>query len=205
VFAHFVGRFVEADDLPTSNGETRVGREEETMADGLTGVAFELYDRVNHVGRPLANICLAIGYGIFAAGFIVPDALQTILDIIPDSLVLPIGYLITFAYPAIYALLTLVAAYSAVTLRSEGTDWTRADRGRIYLAIAFGEWSTHHLLYLMFPATLFWGLLSLVMGVAYAVPVWSMLCIAAVGVIVGNQYMWYYDPEELPSDATPDE
>lgn len=175
------------------------------MAHGLSGVVFELHDRVNHVGRPLANICLAIGYGAFATSFIAPDVLQMILGILPDSLVLPMGYLITFIYPAVYALLTLIAAFGAVNERSNGADWTWSDRIHVYLAIAFGEWSTHHLLYLLFPPTLVWGLLSLSMGIAYAVPVWAMLCIDAVGVIIGNQYMWYHDPEELPPGAAPNQ
>lgn len=170
-----------------------------TMAHGLTGVAFKLYSQVNHVGRPLANICLAVGYGVFATSYLVPDVLQTILGVFPDALVLPMGYLITFGYPAVYALLTLTAAFGAVNERSEGAGWTWSDRIHVYLAIAFGEWSTHHLLYLLFPPTLVWGLLSLPMGIAYAVPVWAMLCVAAIGVLVGNQYMWYHDPEDLPS------
>lgn len=175
------------------------------MADGQTGVALQLHDRINHVGRPLASICLAIGYGTFAASFIAPETLQMILDVLPASLIFRVGYLITFIYPAAYVLLTLIAAYGAVNHRSVGIDSVQTDRGRMYFAIVFGEWSTHHLLYLLFPTTLYWGLRSLVMGIEYAVPVWSMACIAAVGVIVGNRHMWYYDPEDRPPDVARDE
>lgn len=175
------------------------------MTDGPTGVALKLHDRMNHVGRPLASVCLAIGYGTFAASFIAPNTLQMALDILPDSLIFPVGYLTTFAYPAAYALLTLVAAYGAVNHRSVGTDVTRTDRGRMYLAIVFGEWSVQLLLYLLFPAALYWGLLSPLMGIKYAVPVWSMIGITAVGVIVGNRYMWHYDPEDRPPDVALEE
>lgn len=171
------------------------------VARSLTGTALRIRNQIAPVGRPLASFCLAIGYGAFALGLVAPDVLNVALRIIPDALTLPIAYLVSFVYPAAYAVLSLKAAYGAVVERSGGHNWTRRDHIHVYLAIAFAEWTVHHLLYLLFPLALLWGYLTLSMGVAYAVPVWGMLCIAAVGVLVGNRYMWYHDPDSLPPGA----
>jgi hypothetical protein len=110
------------------------------------------------------------------------------------------AYLVTFVYPAAYVVLALVAAYGAVSERVDD-NWNRRDRVHVYLAIAFAQWTLHHLLYVQFPLALIWGYLSLSMGIVYVVPVWGLLSIAVVGVLVGNRYMWYHDPDNLPAGA----
>ena len=75
----------------------------------------------------------------------------------------------------------------------------------MYLSVAFAKWEIHHLLYLLFPLTLLWGMISLSMGTTYAIPVWGMLCVAAVGILVGNRYLWSHDPEALLVEGGRDE
>nr|WP_283102328.1 universal stress protein [Haloplanus sp. XH21] len=66
------------------------------------------------------------------------------------------------------------------------------------MAVAFADWTVHHLLYLFVPSALLWALLTLPMGVAYAVPVWVMLPVAVVGVLVGVT-----DPGTVAGSMTP--
>lgn len=153
------------------------------------------------IGRPLAGACLGVGYLAVALGFFAPDMLNSVLGFVPDPITLRAAYLVTFAYPAAYVVLALVAAYGAVNERSKNAGWNRRDRVHVYLAIAFAEWTLHHLLYVQFPLALIWGYLSLSMGVIYAIPVWGLLGIAVVGVLVGNRYIWYHDPDNLPAGA----
>lgn len=155
-------------------------------------------ERLAPLGRPLAVGCLLTGYATIALQLVAPAALVDVLGVLPDALVLPIGYLVTFGYPAAYAVLELVAAASVVTDRIERT---RRDHIRAYLAEAFGERVLHHLLYLLFPMALIWAMLSLIMGVVYAVPAWGMTALSGAGVIIGNRYAWYYDPDDRRSDA----
>ncbi|WP_435102864.1 hypothetical protein [Halarchaeum sp. P4] len=163
--------------------------------------ALRLHDRVGPVGRRLATACLATGYAGFALAVVAPDLLDAVRGVTPGGTVNAVAYLVTFAYPSTYALLALVAAAGAVTVRGAGSAWSRRDRVHVYLAVAFAEWDVHHLLYIAAPLTLFWALVSPLLGPAYAIPVWAMLCVDVVGILVGNRYMWYHDPGDLPPGA----
>lgn len=169
-------------------------------ASGVAVATLRVYRRVAPIGRPLTGACLGVGYVAVALGLLAPDVLNSVLDFVPDSVMLRTAYLVTFGYPAAYVVLALVAAYGAVSERVDDT-WNRRDRVHVYLAVAFAEWTLHHLLYVQFPLALIWGYLSLSMGVGYALPVWGLLGIAVVGVLVGNRYIWYHDPDNLPAGA----
>lgn len=166
---------------------------------GLTEATLCFYNRISPVGRPLAAACLLVGYVAVVLSFFKPDTLNVVLGVVPGQNSLSVAYFVTFAYPAAYVALALVAAYGAVNDRIDDVDLNRRDRIHVYLAIAFAEWTLHHLLYVQFPLLLLWGNLSLSMGVVYAVPVWALLGIAVVGVLVGNRYLWYHDPDDLPA------
>lgn len=166
------------------------------MTSSPASVALRVRDGLAPLGRPLAVGCLFVGYAAVALGAVSPATLDALLGPIPESYVPPIGYLVTFAYPAAYAGLELVAAAGEQACRA---GRTRRDRLSAYLAVAFGERSVDHLLYLLFPLALLWGALSLLMGPVYAVPAWVMVAVAAVGVIVGNRYAWYRDSSDRES------
>ncbi len=127
--------------------------------------------------------------------------LYSIISIVSGTIFLPVAYFVTFVYPAAYAMLALTAAFGVVKDQSNGSNWNYRNRIHVYLAVAFADWAIHQFLYLLFPLTLIWGYLSLTMGIMYAIPVWGMVCIAAVGVLVGNRYMWYHNPDNLPEGA----
>lgn len=166
---------------------------------GVSGVALRAYTRLAPVGRPVAIACLAVGYVAIGVGVLAPDLLNSLRGGVPELLLVRVGYLVTFAYPAGFVGLALVAAAGAVTDRIGSAGLCRRDRIHAYLAIAFADWTLHHLLYLQFPLALSWGFLSLSMGAAYAVPVWGLLGVAVVGILVGNRYLWYHDPDDLPA------
>ncbi|WP_411964977.1 hypothetical protein [Haloferax sp. YSMS24] len=170
------------------------------VASGVSVATLRVYRRVAPIGRPLAGACLGVGYVAIALGFFAPNLLNSVLGFVPESVVLQTAYFVTFAYPAAYVVLALLAAYGAVNERVDD-NWSRRDRVHVYLAIAFAEWTLHHLLYVQFPLALIWGYLSLSMGVRYAIPVWGLLGVAVVGVLVGNRYLWYHDPDDLPVGA----
>lgn len=88
-------------------------------AGSLPQLALRITNRISPVGRLLATLCLATGYLLLTFALVTPDALRTALNTIPDGTVLPIAYLVTFAYPAAYAILSLVAAVAASTELSE--------------------------------------------------------------------------------------
>lgn len=159
----------------------------------ITKSAFRMYNRLSPIGRPLTIACLGVGYLAVVLGVFAPNMLNSVDGFVPDSIMIRAAYLVTFAYPAAYVVLALVASYGAVNERSTNSEWTRRDYVGAYLSIAFGEWTLHHLLYVQFPLALVWGYLSLPMGTIYAVPVWGVLVIAIVGVLVGNRYLWYHD------------
>lgn len=170
-------------------------------AGALPRLALRVRNRISPAGGLLANLCLATGYIAFASALATPDILHTALSTVPDGVALPVAYLVTFAYPAAYALISLVAAVAASSELSEWTPTSHRDRVHVYLSVAFAEWTIHHLLYLLFPLTLLWGMISLSMGITYAISVWGMLCVAAVGILVGNRYLWYHDPDDLPVEG----
>ncbi|WP_433629215.1 hypothetical protein [Halomicrococcus sp. NG-SE-24] len=119
-------------------------------ASGLTGVELQVHSRVAPLGRPLAIACLFGGYGAVAMSVVAPNVFNSIFGMVLDAIVLPVAYLVTFVYPAAYAVLALTAAFGVVNDQSSGMSWNNRDRIHVYLAVAFAEWAIHHLLYLLF-------------------------------------------------------